>query len=294
VLTHFITQKKSMRKLFLLGLLIPSFVQAQKLHADIFGGFSNYQGDLQEKRFTTQQAKGAVGLGLRYDLSSHFALRSNFTYATLAAADKYNLQADLRARNLSFKTRLTEANLLLDYTFLNLNYHRFSPYIFGGLAVFHYNPFAYDSAGSKVYLQPLGTEGQGLTAYPGRKKYHLTQLSIPFGGGIRWRFTDNITLSYEIGLRKTSTDYLDDVSTTYADETALLAARGTKAVEMAWRGDELKTGATTYPAAGAVRGGSKFKDWYYFSGVTISIGIGRRKGFHGTDNGRTDCPPPVQ
>jgi hypothetical protein len=283
-----------MRKLFLLGLIIPCCVQAQRLHADIFGGFSNYQGDLQEKRFTTQQAKGAVGLGLRYDLTGHFALRTNFTYATLVADDKYNRQADLQARNLSFKTRLTEGNLLLDYTVLNLNYHRLSPYVFAGVAVFHYNPFTYDSTGSKVYLQPLSTEGQGLTVYPNRKNYRRTQLAIPFGGGVRWRFTDNITLSYEIGLRKTSTDYLDDVSTSYVDEAALLAARGAKAVELAWRGDELKTGAAAYPAEGTIRGGSAFKDWYYFSGVTISIGIGRRKGFHGTDNGRTDCPPPVR
>jgi Domain of unknown function (DUF6089) len=281
-----------MRKFILLCFVIPSFVQAQKLHLDLFGGFSNYQGDLQEKRFTTQQAKGAVGIGVRYDLSNHFAVRSNFTYSALGANDKYNGQADLRARNLSFQTKLTEGNLLLDYNILNLNYHKLSPYVFGGVAVFHYNPYAYDSLGNKIYLQPLSTEGQGLTAYPDRKEYHLTQFAIPFGAGIRWRFTDNIVLSYEIGLRKTFTDYLDDVSSTYIDQTALASAKGAKAVEMAFRGDELKNGAT-YPAEGTIRGGSKYKDWYYFSGVTISIGLGKRRGFHGTDNGRTDCPKPV-
>lgn len=282
-----------MRKFILLGILIPSFVQAQKLHVDLFGGFSNYQGDLQEKRFTTQQAKGAVALGLKYDLSSHLAVRTNFTYAALSADDKYNRQADLRARNLGFHTKITEANLLLDYSFLNLDYHSFTPYVFAGVAVFHYNPYAFDSSGNKIFLQPLSTEGEGLAAYPNRKAYHLTQFAIPFGGGIRWRFTDNITLSYEIGLRKTSTDYLDDVSSTYVDQAALLAAKGARAVEMAYRGGELKSGASAYPAAGAIRGGSKYKDWYYFSGVTVSIGIGKRKGFHGTDNGRTDCPKPV-
>ena len=282
-----------MRKLIWLVILMPAIVQAQKLHVDLFGGFSNYQGDLQEKRFTTQQAKGAVALGLHYDLSNHFSLRTNFTYAALGADDKYNLQPDLRARNLSFHTTITEANLLLDFSFLNLDYHRFSPYVFGGIAVFHFNPYAFDSTGNKVYLQPLSTEGEGLAAYPDRKNYHLTQFAIPFGGGVRWRFTDNITLSYEIGLRKTYTDYLDDVSKNYVDQATLLAARGAKAVEMAWRGDELKSGGGPYPADGTIRGGSKFRDWYYFSGVTISVGIGKRKGFHGTDNGRTDCPKPV-
>ena len=68
-----------MRKIILLCLIIPSIVHAQRLHVDLFGGFSNYQGDLQAKQFTTEQAKGAVGIGLRYDLNSHFALRTNFT-----------------------------------------------------------------------------------------------------------------------------------------------------------------------------------------------------------------------
>jgi len=282
-----------MRKLFLLFTLIPAFASAQNLHLELFGGFSNYQGDLQEKRFTTQQAKGAVGLGLRYDLSNHFSVRSNFTYAALGADDKYNKQADLRARNLNFNTKLTEGNLLLDYNILNLNYHKLSPYVFAGVAVFHYNPYTYDTLGNKVYLKPLSTEGEGLAAYPGRKDYPLTQFAIPFGAGVRWRFTDNITLSYEIGLRKTFTDYLDDVSTNYVDQNVLMAAKGATAVELAYRGNELKNGAA-YPADGTVRGGPKYKDWYYFSGVTISVGLGRRKGFHGTDNGRIDCPRPVK
>jgi hypothetical protein len=282
-----------MRKIIVLCFIIPSMLQAQKLHVDLFGGFSNYQGDLQAKQFTTEQAKGAVGIGLRYDLSNHFAIRSNFTYAALAANDKYNAQADLKQRNLSFHSVVTEANLLLDYNILNLNYHKLTPYVFGGLAVFHFDPYAFDSLGNKIYLKPLSTEGEGLAAYPARKEYQLTQLAIPFGAGIRWRFTDNITLSYEIGFRKTFTDYLDDVSTTYVDQGTLATSKGAKAVEMAYRGGELKTGLT-YPADGTVRGGAKFKDWYYFSGLSISIGIGKRTGFHGSDNGRTDCPKPVR
>ena len=185
-----------MRKLILLGVFIPSFIQAQHLHVELFGGFSNYQGDLKEKNFTTQQAKGAVGLGLRYDLSNHFSVRTNFTYAALAADDQHNKQADLRARNLSFGTKLTEGNLLFDYNILNTNYHKLTPYVFAGVAVFHYNPYAFDSTGNKVYLKPLSTEGEGLAAYPDRKPYNLTQFAIPFGVGVRWQFTDNITLSY--------------------------------------------------------------------------------------------------
>jgi hypothetical protein len=281
-----------MRKLFLLALLIPTLSNAQKLNLDLFGGFSNYQGDIQEKYFTTSQAKGAFGIGLKYNLTDHFALRANFTYARVEAADRQNKTLVLQQRNLSFESKITEGNLLLDYNILSLENHTITPYVFAGLALFHFNPYTYDTLGNKIFLKPLSTEGQGLTQYPDRKEYHLTQLSIPFGAGIRWRVSSNVILSYEVGLRRTFTDYLDDVSTTYVDEATLLAAKGPKAVEMAFRGGELKTGAI-YPADGIVRGSSKFKDWYYVSGITVSIGLGGGSdGYRGSGNnrGRISCP----
>jgi Domain of unknown function (DUF6089) len=283
-----------MRKFVFLFIFFPLGAIAQRgLYLDISGGFSNYQGDLQESRFTTEQARFAFALGARYNITKAFALRSNIMLAGIAASDKYNKKQVLRERNLNFKSRITEINLLLDYTLFDLNNNRISPYIFAGVAVFHFNPYTLDSTGSKFYLKPLSTEGQGLAAYPGKKNYHLTQLSIPFGGGIRWRLGDNMMLSYEIGLRKTSTDYLDDVSSRYVDQTTLAAERGAKAVELAYRGNE--KGGPPYPAEGVIRGGEQYKDWYYVSGITLSIGINSNKGFRGFggNKGRTGCPKKV-
>jgi hypothetical protein len=104
-------------------------------------------------------------------------------------------------------------------------------------------------------------------------------------------------LAYELSARKTFTDYLDDVSKTYVDQVALGAARGQKAVEMAYRGGEVKDGNTTYPEDGSIRGGSKYKDWYYFMGFTLYIGLGSGNGggnvfgggTHGGKN-RLGCP----
>jgi hypothetical protein len=88
-------------------------------------------------------------------------------------------------------------------------------------------------------------------------------------------------------VRKTFTDYLDDVSSTYVDETTLGQQRGMKAVEMAYRGDELKDGsATAYPADDSIRGGHKYKDWYYFTGFTLYIGLGSGNGGGGSPFGR--------
>jgi hypothetical protein len=137
-----------------------------------------------------------------------------------------------------------------------------------------------------VYLQPLGTEGQGF--YLGRKKYNLTQFAIPFGGGIKFAFNDNVRIKLEVGLRKLMTDYLDDVSTTFAPQAALLANNGQRAVDFSFRGDELKPGLT-YPTANTKRGNPSSKDWYYFSGVTLSIRLVNTDGSSFLGKTRSGC-----
>jgi opacity protein-like surface antigen len=277
-----------MRKILLLVLLVPVFTAAQnRLHLTLSGGLSNYYGDLQDKPLTANQAHGAFGAGLKYDITSHFALRGGLFYARLSADDQNN-KASLRARNLNFHTKILEASVLGEYALFNLEDRRFTPYAFAGVAVFRFNPYTSDTTGAKHFLQPLGTEGQGLAEYPDRKVYKLTQFAIPFGAGLRLRVSEKVTLAYEFSLRKTFTDYLDDVSTTYVDPAILGAARGQKAVELSYRGGELKDGIVDYPAEGAIRGGSQYKDWYYFSGLTVTIGIGNA--LLGGGKGKISCP----
>lgn len=286
-----------MRTPALLCLLLPVFSYAQesqRLHLTLFGGVANYQGDLQGRTFTFNQSNLAIGAGLKYDLTPHFGIRAGINYGTVEASDRQNNEAQLRARNLSFQSRIVEGNLLLEYTLFNMEDKKISPYLFGGVALYHFDPYAFDSLGNKVFLKPLSTEGQGLSAYSDRKEYKLTQFAIPFGGGIKFRITNNVVLGYEIGLRKIFTDYLDDVSTTYVDRFVLAQERGLKAVEMAYRGGELKDGDPTYPADGTIRGGSKFKDWYYFQGLTLTIGIGGGSNSGGGGGrGSVGCPKNV-
>jgi len=285
-----------MMRIIVLLLLLPAFSRSQdKLNLTLFGGLANYSGDLQEKRFTIDQAGPAFGAGLSYQLVPRLLLRGALTLAKIGADDKQSTKPLYLARNLNFKSPIYEASLLVDYSFINLDDHRFTPYIFAGVALFHFNPYTHDSLGTKYYLRNLGTEGQGLSTFPDRHPYKLTRISIPFGGGVRFRINDKTVLGYEVGLRKTPTDYLDDVSTTYANEAALLAERGPKAVELSYRGGELKDGSTTYPNNG-VRGGSKYKDWYYFQGLTLSISIMNSDGgffWERSGHGGMSCPRPV-
>ncbi len=272
--------------------LFPLLSFSQNLHVDLFGGIATYQGDLQNKRFSLEQSKPSVGLGLSYDLSSKFSIRSGFTYGVVEGDDKKNTSAKGNdARNLNFKTAISELHVGLEYNFFNIEGTSLTPYVFVGLAVFHFNPYTKDTAGNKVYLHPLSTEGEGLAAYPDRKEYKLTQLSIPFGGGLKFKLSESLCVGLELGIRKLFTDYLDDVSTTYVDKTILFNAKGAKAVELAYRGNEIAPG-TSYPANNTQRGNPKRKDLYYFSGIRISKLL-TANGGGGRKNNKTGCPRSV-
>ena len=99
---------------------------------------------------------------------------------------------------------------------------RLRPYGVIGLGLYHFNPQGSyrDPSTGDVYwvdLKPLHTEGEGWAEYPDRKNYSLTQLNIPMGVGIKYFFSENVNVSFEIIHRKLFTDYVDDVSTKYVD-----------------------------------------------------------------------------
>jgi len=280
-----------MKRIILTLVIIPGLVHAQRWHVNLTGGMSNYSGDLQDKTYTFDQSYFAFGAGAQYDVTRNFSVIGGFNVMKLSASDQFN-KPDLQPRNLSFQTSLLELNLLAEYTFFDITRTKFSPFVFGGIAWFHYDPYAFDSVGQKIFLEPLSTAGEGLPEYPGQKPYNLNQFAIPFGGGIKFRVSENVVLAYEIGFRKTFTDYLDDVSTSYVDQAILQNAKGVLATEMAYRGNELKGGAP-YPPSGTKRGSPKYKDWYYYTGIRVSIAIINKKdGYYG--RGSTACPGNVQ
>jgi len=239
------------------------------LNVDFFLGTSNYSGDLQEKRFTFNQAHLAGGIGLSYEISKQFSIRTAFKLGKVSGDDKFGRN---KFRNLNFFTTLAEGEIDGQYFFTPLGVNPFTPYVFIGIAVYHFNPYTFDSTGQKYYLKPLSTEGEGFI--DGRNNYKLTQLSVPFGGGVKLSLSDKLNVGFEVGIRRLFTDYLDDVSSTFVDENLLLANRGSKAVELSYRGDEFKGGSQTYPPAGQQRGSPAFKDWYYFTGLTLSYRLG--------------------
>ncbi len=281
---------KSFRLVFLI-LLISSSSFAQKVHVGAFGGVAAYNGDLTDKIFPKKVTNGAVGITLSYELDDQLILRGGFTYAIVGGADRFSDKPDIRERNLSFETKIYELSAVAELYLNNLYDRKFSPYVFGGVAAFHFNPYAYNGSAQKVYLKPLSTEGQGIVGYPDRKPYKLNQFAIPGGIGLKYAVNDNLRIGIEGGLRKLFTDYFDDVSKDYVSEGDLLAARGQLAVDMAFRGDDVN-GSLPYPGKGAQRGSPKSKDIYYFTGihVTYKLGSAGGGGFGGGKKNRNGCP----
>jgi len=252
---------------------------AQRIEVGLFGGGSYYLGDLNPKK-NFEMTQPAAGILARYNISPRFALKINGYYGNVKGDDaitKFN-----EKRNLSFKSQVLEFSAQLELNFLPyVTGHKdyfFSPYIFAGISAFNFNPKAsYD--GKWYNLQPLGTEGQGTIKYYDRKPYSLAALAIPFGIGFKYSLTNTICVGGEWGMRKTNTDYLDDVSTTYADPNVLASENTPISAILADRSIKLPGEPTNTDLQ---RGNSSNKDWYSFAGLFFTFKIVKgRKG---------DCP----
>ena len=254
-----------MKKIFLPLLMVTNAAIAQSWQVEVQAGAAGYSGDLNAKAFSIHNIGPGVTVNARYNFNSMFGLRAGLSWGQVGGNDKYNEKSpELLARNLNFKTSIAEFNVCAELNLLSPELYYTYPYVFAGVGVFHFNPYSTDKNGQKVYLQPLGTEGQGLPEYGDKKMYSLTQLCIPFGGGVRMKINDQWDAGFEVGYRKLFTDYLDDVSGRYANPEILLTGRGSQAYQMAYRGSP-----TNIPQGGEIRGNPKKKDWYYFIGLKL-------------------------
>lgn len=194
------------------------------VHEGEFGisaGAAHYFGDLNPDAHLNRP-KIAFGAFFRKQFGNYVALRVSGHYARLGYSDIYNKQNefDLR-RNLSFNTNVYELAIQGDFNFFKFvpgsENFRFTPYVTFGVGLFNYDPYTYYK-GQKVYLRPLGTEGQGSAAYPDRKPYGSMAACFPLGVGIKYSLNARMSLGFEVVYRFTTTDYIDDVSSTYAPD----------------------------------------------------------------------------
>jgi opacity protein-like surface antigen len=240
-----------------------------KLGIHVGAGVAAYHGDLMQSDANMfKQASYSFNAGVSYAFIKKLSGRFDIGIQQVQAADSKNSGAQYKARNLSFKSTVFDVSVSAEYSILDLDRYMVTPYISAGVGVMFFNPYTTGASG-KQYLRELGTEGQGLAAYPDRKIYKKTAVEFPLGFGVKYPINPNLMIMLDINYRITGTDYLDDVSINGYPDKTLLDARNPLTAKFTWRGNEV--GGEVYPKNLSLpRGNPKDKDGYVTTQVKVS------------------------
>ena len=251
-------------KIIIIFLIIPYFAHSQanrwkRYRYEFFGGIgaSGMLGDLggsdkigthYVKDIDFSMTRPAITAGGRYFILKRVAVQSALSYTWLRGSDTKTQELFRNNRNIQVLTPLVEWQARVEYTILTEKTgHRYniknvrgilgnkvSIQIFGGAAFFYFYPMGKDTrpgGSGKFYgLRNVGTEGQNL-GYDARKPYSYFSFSVPLGFQVKYIINRKWSVAWEIGLRTTITDYLDDVSKTYVDPDAVAAKNQNKHVD---------------------------------------------------------------
>jgi hypothetical protein len=191
-----------MLKKLLIGaafLSLATTVVAQRSELGFGIGTFNYTGDLV-KNYNFKYSQPAATVLYRSNINRIVSFRAAITGGKLSASEK-PIDAFADMRDASFDIFLLEGSMGIEYHFLNWRDGkypmRFTPYLFGGLALF-------------------GISGNDTKS----AEYSNVQMAIPFGGGFKYIINPRWYVAIEFGVRKTFFDYLDNISD-FKDQTAI-------------------------------------------------------------------------
>jgi Domain of unknown function (DUF6089) len=248
--------------------LFETFVHQGELGVSV--GLGHYFGDLNPD-LAINAPKFAAGVFYRKQINNYVGVKISGNYTFLGYSDTYSSNATQRRRNLSFNTDVWELSVAGDFNFYEFHpgfwEYRYTPYVSLGLGVFSFDPYAYLNS-KKYFLQPLGTEGQGSPLYPSKKPYSLIAVSIPVGVGFKYALNERINLFTELCFRFTTTDYLDDVSGTYAPDAFPPDANGNPTAAYLLQDRSYETG-TSIGVKGKQRGNGPQTDAF----ATLQFGV---------------------
>ncbi len=268
------TVKKLLVFLFLVNLSLSGFAQRGR-EAGGWIGASYYFGDLNTN-YNLSMPGLAGGIIGRFNFNERICLKFSGNLGTVMGDDAVSKNTFERARNLSFRSRIIEGAAQLEFNFLPYRHGSreefFTPYLFGGLNVFHFNPEA-EYNGEWVELRPLGTEGQ----FKG-EEYYAVNAGLVYGFGFKVDLSYEWSLNIELGARTLFTDYLDDVSGFYPDNDDLRRSRGDVAADLSDR-SILIPGVNDgqIGEAGRQRGSTHINDSYVLVGIGVVYYFGDLK-----------------
>jgi len=188
-------------------------------------------------------------------------------------------------RNLGFRTNITEVSLIAEIhpLFIFVSWEgkdreppRYSPYLLGGIGYFSFNPQT-KLGRNWVDLQPLSTEGQGFEEYPDRPVYKLQQINFPLGAGVKYELSTFLNVRGEFVYRKLTTDYLDDVSSTYINPNLYEKYFTGATLNNALLLNDRQIQSATNPNGGSKRGSPTQNDGYFSFNLKLGFIIGRER-----------------
>lgn len=210
-------------------------------------GVASYSGDIIRKIDLGQLGPQVTLFGKR-NFDNVWSLRVGINAASIQAADSIKPIDELaRVRDARFRGGVVEGSAVMEFNFLdflrNDSEFRFSPYAFFGIG------YSFFYGRGNTYSFNRSTD------------YSLGTLTIPFGGGVKYRLNDRWTLAAELGFRPTFTDYLDKID---SKDPAI---------------PRYMDPANPNEPYGINFGNPYDKDWYYFLGLTVSYTFASTKCF---------------
>lgn len=291
-------------------ILLPSIGSAQKWKRNrveySFGiGATNFLGDLGGadqvgtnglQDFEISATRMGAVLGYRYQLGESWFVRGNFDYVMVAGDDALTKEPARNSRKLSFRSHLLELSAQGEYMLVKQksghlyrlrgvrgkSWFRFEVYVFGGIGGIWYNPQSRNPQGDWISLKGMHTEGQGLPGGP--EQYSGFTFVMPYGIGIRRNLGGSTqqglwSIGLELSMRKTFSDYIDDVSDVYYDNDKIKAAYGDEAAYFADPSGKysglIDDGSGN--KIGQQRGDKNDNDAYMLGVVSINFKPGRRR-----------------
>jgi hypothetical protein len=232
-------------------------------------GYMYYLGDLNPSK---QFYKSNLGVGImyRHRINPRLAYRFNATAGSVEAYDSDSKNDLFVNRNLSFQSNIQEIAGGIEFHYYKYQMgnkkYRFTTYMILQAGFFHFNPTTVYND-EVVELQPLGTEGQG-TSFGKKRKYSLYQPCIPIGLGAKFSLGKFANLNLDIALRKTFTDYLDDVGANYnVDPVAFNPYYDATALDLSNRSLDNSRFSR--------RGTSSTNDWYVYYSASLTFRMGK-------------------
>ena len=204
----------------------------------VWVGESYYLGDLNQRHFLPFNL--GAGAFYRYNYDDRISYRFGGSYGRISGNDQIAVDNFSAARNFSFTSQIYELSAVTEFNFLpfshlNAKSALATPYFFMGLSLFYHNPKG-NTGGTRINFLTGNSEGV---------RYRNLQVSLPFGAGLKVMM-GKFGMALEWGIRKTWSDYLDQVSANH------------------------QAGSNN---ANFQRGQVFTKDWYVFTGISLFVNL---------------------